>query len=549
MTGPLHDDELRTMLEERASRVSPDAERAAMATFRATVRGASDGKGGFAVMPQALSSRGARLPWGIAALGIVAVVAVAVVGGQLGGGEVVSSPTAAAAAETGLPSSLPSGAPPAAPTLDPASVDDPPDVLAADELGDALAAGDLDRQIIVVNTRITGTDCEPATGCNYAIVGLPGLQVALGGFLVTTAPAAPTFDEASVVPYVFRVRDDGVLTLLGVLASDRAGPVGVDDLPTGGPAGQILVVGGWLVSQGGDSSAEPCSQPRLLPPECSAEPTYVLTGAQPGPDASVDPEHSVQVDVAPDARPALFPPSGGSAAFLVRRGYDGWRVEGRYVAVVPSVETPSSSPGAAASMTADQLRAGLTDGVLTGRVVVLDGKIQLMQVPCREPLACTVPTVAGLGGVPIAVDPSLEQTMGTEPPEGPLIFIADGVGLTYLGMAIDPLGRPITVGELAAEDPTTSTSQVRLVAGALGIPLCLGGCPMSSAGPGPASWLSDPIGTGSPATVPVAVSDPLILRSKAGGRFLVRRSAATAGWVVVAVVGDQPIVRVSVPQR
>ena len=545
MTGPLHDDELRTMLEERASRVSPDAERAAMATFRATVRGASDGKGGFAVVPQALSSRGARLPWGIAALGIVAVVAVAVVGGQLGGGEVASSPTAAAAAETGLPSSAPTSAP----TLDPASVDDPPDVLATDELEHALAAGELAGQVIVVNTRIAGTDCEPATGCNYAIVGLPGLQVALGGFLVTTAPAAPAFDEALVAPYVFRVRDDGVLTLLGVLGSDRAGPVAVDDLPTGGPAGRLLVVGGWLVSQGADSSAEPCSQPRLLPPECSAERTYVLTGVQPGPDASVDPEHSVQVDVAPDARPELFPPSGGSAAFLVRRGYDGWRVEGRYVAVVPSVETPSSSPGAAASMTADQLRAGLTDGVLTGRVVVLNGKIQLMQVPCREPLACTVPTVAGLGGVPIAVDPSLEQTMGTEPPEGPLIFMADGVGLTYLGMAIDPLGRPITVGELAAEDPKASTTEVRLVAGALGIPLCLGGCPMSSAGPGPASWLSDPIGTGNPDTVPVEVSDPVLLRTEAGGRFLVRGSAATAGWVVVAVVGDQPIVRVAVPRR
>ena len=102
MTGPLHDDELRAMLEERASRVSPDAGRSAMATFRATVRGASDGKGGFAILPQALSSRGARLPWGVVALGTVAVVVVAIVGGSLGGGDAASSPTPTT--ETGLPS-------------------------------------------------------------------------------------------------------------------------------------------------------------------------------------------------------------------------------------------------------------------------------------------------------------------------------------------------------------------------------------------------------------------------------------------------------------
>ena len=83
MTAPLPDDQVRAMLEERAARVSPDAEREAMTAFRAAVRGAPDGTGGFAVIPQALSSRNARLPWGLAAFGMVAVVAIALLGGRL----------------------------------------------------------------------------------------------------------------------------------------------------------------------------------------------------------------------------------------------------------------------------------------------------------------------------------------------------------------------------------------------------------------------------------------------------------------------------------
>ena len=526
MTGSLHDDELRAMLQERASRVSPDAERSAMATFRATVRGASDGKGGFAVLPQALSSRGARLPWGVAALGMVAVVVVAIVGGRLGGGDVAASPTLAAAS-----------APPAtSPAPAAGAIDHPPDVLAAGELEHAIAAGDLARQIVVINGRIASTDCEPAVGCDYSIVGLPGMQVALGGILVTLAPAAPAFDEASVLPYVFRVRDDGGLTLLGVLGSARPVSLAIDQLPTTGPVGHLLAVGGWLVSQGADSSAAPCTQPKLTPPECSAARTYALSGVQPGPDATVDPDHSVPVDVAPETRPGLFAPSGGSAAFLIRRVFDGWRVEGRYVAVVPSIEPPSAG-AAEASMTFEQLGAGLADGVLTGRLIVVDGDLQGTQVP----------TLPGLSGVPIAIDPRLKEAIAMEPPDGPLVFLADGAGLTYVGTAGPPFVQASSVGELAAADAMASATEVRLVSGALGIPLCLGGCPMPSTSPGPASWLSDPIGTGSPATVPVELADPLIFRADGGSRFVVRGSSAAGRWVILAVVGNEPIIHVSLP--
>ena len=94
MTAPLPDDQVRAMLEERAGRVSPDAEREAMTAFRAAVRGAPDGKGGFTVIPQALSSRDARLPGGLAAFGVVVVVVIAVLGGRLSGNDVATSPSA-----------------------------------------------------------------------------------------------------------------------------------------------------------------------------------------------------------------------------------------------------------------------------------------------------------------------------------------------------------------------------------------------------------------------------------------------------------------------
>ena len=78
MTGRPTDDELREMLESRASRVSPDTDREAMAGLRAAMRGTPDARGGFAVLPVAISGRGARLPGSIVAVGLVAVILVAV---------------------------------------------------------------------------------------------------------------------------------------------------------------------------------------------------------------------------------------------------------------------------------------------------------------------------------------------------------------------------------------------------------------------------------------------------------------------------------------
>jgi hypothetical protein len=329
MTGPLPDDDVRAMLEERAGRVSPDAEREAMTTFRAAVRGAPDGKGGFAVIPQALSSRDARLPWGLAAAGMVAVVAIALLGGRLSGTDFAASPSAAS------------------------------------------------------------------------------------GATATSGPAA---------------------------------------------------------------SLEPSADGNGLP-------------------------------------------------------------------------------------TADQLRAGLADGSLTGRVIVIDGEMQAVQVPCPKPGACTVPMLTRLGGIPITVDPTIEALVANDVPDGPHVFIGDGVGLTYLGNMTGAVDAPMTVAELWAVSPAVDETGIRFVEGIVG-PIPCAGCPT---GPTmlPGQWLSGTNGSKA-AAVPVFVPDtieppPSLDRYLVRPRFaspcddvtpppgVVWDCAAEYRWAIVAAVGDEPILRVALP--
>ena len=169
MTAPLPDDQVRAMLEERAARVSPDAGREAMTAFRAAVRGAPDGKGGFAVIPQALSSRNARLPWGLAAVGMVAVVAIALLGGRLS-----STNDGAASAPAAAGSSATTG--PAA-SLAPSAAGSP-SVLDPGQLEAALASGDLAGKIVVINGKLVSELCSgPASNCKTHLLELPQLQI------------------------------------------------------------------------------------------------------------------------------------------------------------------------------------------------------------------------------------------------------------------------------------------------------------------------------------------------------------------------------------
>ena len=254
MTAPLPDDQVRAMLEERAARVSPDAEREAMTAFRAAVRGAPDGKGGFAVIPQALSSRNARLPWGLAAVGMVAVVAIAVLGGRLSStNDVASSPSAVAgsSATTGPAASL---APSAAGS---------PTVLDPGQLEAALASGDLAGKIVVINGKLVSELCSgPASDCKTHLLELPQLQI--------TASDEPFIQAAwdaaiggPAGPMTFRVGGDGSLDFLGDLGSVPDAPMTVDQLNSmTAPAGRLVAVRGW---RSDPTIPMPCPNP----PECA----------------------------------------------------------------------------------------------------------------------------------------------------------------------------------------------------------------------------------------------------------------------------------------
>ena len=198
MTGPLPDDQLRAMLEERAARVSPDTEREAMAAFRAAVRGTPDGTGGFAVIPQALSSRDARLPWGLAVLGLIVVVAIALLGGRLSSTNDAGA-SAPAATGSGVPSSIPAST----------------GTLTGDQLRVALADGSLARQVIVVDGDVGWRQvaCADPANCTVPVpAGLDDVPMA-----IDPAIGNQTSSAQPPGPYVY-VADGAVLTYEGTAA-------------------------------------------------------------------------------------------------------------------------------------------------------------------------------------------------------------------------------------------------------------------------------------------------------------------------------------------
>jgi hypothetical protein len=525
MTAPLPDDELRTMLEARADRLSPEVERSVLAGFRAMVRGSTDAAGAFTVLPQALGGRGARLSGSVVALGVAFVVVLGVLGGRLAGPPDDSRDAASVGTATNAPTAA------AGPDAD------PPLTLDAAGLERAMVSGDLDGRVVVINGRVAATGCEPATGCDYSLVGMPGLPVTLADDLITRMPLGSPFDERAVLPYAFRVRDDDVLVLLGVVGEGLDRPVRVDQLSADAPISSLAIATGWLVSRAVDSSAAPCTLPRLSPPECSAARSYALSGIEVAADATLEPDRALQVEVGPEARRGLFRPSG-HGRFLVRKASDLWRVEGRYAAVVSQVEPPD--PGPDDELTIDQVLAELADGSLTGRVIVIDGDLTAQSV-CPRLRHCSY-QLAGLSGARITVDPGIEAIVAEAVPAGPHVFIGDGVGLTYLGTVPGPFDTPMTVAQLADVSPRADEAEVRFVEGTVGPVQCLG-CPMSP-GPGGEQWLSGASGSGVvsvPVRVPETIDPPPF-----ANRYAVRASGDDA-WALVAAMGDEPILRIALP--
>ena len=207
------------------------------------------------------------------------------------------------------------------------------------------------------------------------------------------------------------------------------------------------------------------------------------------------------------------------------------------------------------------MRSGLADGSLTGRVIVIDGVLEMMQVPCPKPGACTVGTLPELGGVPIKVDRAIEASVANDVPDGPHVFIGDGVGLTYLGTMTGAVDAPMSVAQLWSVSPAVDETGIRFVEGIVG-PIPCAGCPASPTML-PGQWLSGTNGSKA-AAVPVFVPDTIeappsldryLVRSSFGSPCdgttpppgVVRDCTPEYRWAIVAAVGDEPILRVSLP--
>jgi hypothetical protein len=549
MTPPIPDDELRAMLESRADRVAPDAERSVLAGFRAAVRGAPDGKGGFAVIPQALSSRNARLPWGLAAVGMVAVVAIALLGGRLSTTtEVAGSPAIAVA--SGVPASIPDLAAGSPEVVVPSAVTGDGGPVSEDQLRAAVMNGSLAGRVIVIDgdVRWTNVSCAGSGTCRVPIpVGLESLPIAADASFGTA-----TADGEPPGPYLY-VADGAGLTYYGTTADGLASPISVPDLVALGepvPSSDVHLVDGWLIAGGilTDDKEENVVAPR--------------------------PDHAVRAAVAGERW------KGGQipGPFLVRpfAGHwmsgpvclpdvpcpgpkPGWQVVAQ-VADRPAIRVSMSSlTGDPGDLSGDDLRGGLADGSLTGRVIAVDGGLQIGQIPCMRLSEC-LPSARLLDGVQVTVDPTIEASVGAGVLAGPHVFIGDGVGLRYLGTMTGALDAPVTAVELPAVPPSDETA-VRFAEGIVGSVPCLGpsgACPSTQR----EQWLS--VNGNETVRVPVLVPEtiePPATPNRYLLRATVRPSCAAAAapsdgscvgaamyeWTLVAAVGDEPILRVVLP--
>ena len=345
MTAPLPDDQVRAMLEERAGRVSPDAEREAMSAFRAAVRGAPDGKGGFTVIPQALSSRDARLPGGLAAFGVVVVVVIAVLGGRLSGDDVATSPSAVAGsgAITGP-----------AESLAPSGCREP------DRSGSGSARG---------GPRVGRPRGQDRRDQRQARVG----AVQRARIRLQDAP-----------PRVAAAADHGVRRAIhsGRLGCGDRRPCRTDDVSSRRrwlarlPRGPRQRSRRADVRRPADLDDRARRTPRRGPRDGSSDATrvalLVLTGARRRPTERRRLANGLQrragagdgAQLGTDWRAGHVRRAAGQRGVAPRGPLRGLRAD-----------TPSAQAGQD-DLTADQLRAGLADGSLTGRVIVIDGVLR-----------------------------------------------------------------------------------------------------------------------------------------------------------------------------
>jgi hypothetical protein len=350
MTAP-PDDELSAMLEARADRMQAAAGREVLAAVREEMR-APRGGARFALLP-VVNGRGMNGPVGWAAIGLVAVLVLAVMGGRLGtgptrpsSGAASVSPPAVAASPDAAGSTVPAAS--TAPATQVAASPPIPTVT-MDQLRTGLADGTLEGWTVLVTGRLElqPWPCPspmPEDCYGLQLHGLNGVDVAHAGVMTATEAFARIPGDMTDRPMAFRVTG-GQLALLGWVTQGADAPLTVSRLLQGGPPpgrAEVAAVDGWLI--GGRPSLASC--PGSAATQCSVT-RPVLADASPRPDGQPTSGDAIEVTV--DGSLGLAPvPAAIAGPFLVRysayRGGDlpPWAVAARLdpattVRVVPAI--------------------------------------------------------------------------------------------------------------------------------------------------------------------------------------------------------------------
>lgn len=503
MTGP-RDDELAAMLEARADRLPPTAAREVMAAVRGEIQGP---KGGalFSVVP-VTRTRGMNDPAGWAAVGLVAVLVLAVVGGRL---EQRPSAPAGSGTGSGSPaSSVGVTGEPAATVMAPAA-----NTITVAELRAGLDYGSLYGRIVLLtgSLRVTEFRCFTPQACgSIEIVGLEGVEVSdRWGTWSAEAVLATVNAHPGPSLMAFRVHVSG-LELLGWPQQDPAAPVTVARLAAGihGISGDDLAIvsgwlGPWLVSCDPPSPSGGAVNCRNMRPAL-ADGTTGSSGTDIG--------EAVEVTLAAGSRIGDAFLRGLEGPFLVRANADRGGSLPPYEVVaslnasdIVRVETASSP----IAMTVEQFQGALEDGSLDGRLIAITGWLQPSGALCPAgvPQPCTLFVILGLGDLRVTWDGPVSATSRVpggqvlQPPSttaGTLLVTPRDGHLVLLGRLIGNLERPASIQELTdtngrllfpRRDPLALTS----VAGWLvvGIQSCTLTGPDATPCPGPGPLLTD----------------------------------------------------------
>lgn len=495
------DDELHAMLEARADRLPSAAGREVLAAVREEVRGPKGGAE-FAVLP-VTRVHGMNGPAGWAAIGLVAVLVLAVMGGRLttdpaqpsAGSGATGSPAATTGASTSPATQV--AASPAIPTV------------TMDQLRRGLEARTLEGRTILVTGRleVQPWPCPspmPDDCYGLQMQGLDGVEIDHAGVLTAAEAFARIPGDTTDRPMAFRVTG-GQLAMLGWITRGAETPLTVNGLAADAPGrAEVAIVSGWLIPP---PTAAECPPPRDPNTPCGRT-TPLLSDAPPMPDGTYLYAQGINVGLDPSV---AFGPDGAAlpGPFLVRhmayRGGDlpPYQVVAR---LDPATTVRVGQTPTPAAMTGEQLRAAVEDGSLDGRLITVTSWLQRSGALCPAdlPQPCTAFVILGLEGISVTWDGPVATTTrlgGDASPApstaGTLVVTPHDGRLLLLGRLPGNLERPSPLQELlyqrrlmVFDDPFALTA----VAGWL----VVGGihsCPMLGPGatpcPGPPPALTD----------------------------------------------------------